>query len=110
MVSGDARTIEFAITDQDGAAMNLDGYTARWAMSRLRSAGVFSTEITLLKTLGTGLNITNAAGGLISVSLDPIDTAELVGPYYHELEVRNGDTVVFTAASGIINILRDLLQ
>lgn len=110
LVAGDSHLIEFAVTE-NGVAADLTGATAlRWGCVKRRADGTFTGAAVVTKALGSGVEITDAAGGVIQVTLDPDDTAELpAGAYYHELELTDAGGAVITLATGTLNLAANLL-
>jgi hypothetical protein len=109
LVSGDTRTLAYAIADAAGQPYDLSALTAaKWGMARLREDGSFAGSALASKTLGAGITVADAAAGTLEVALLPADTEALAGAYYHELELSFG-AVVYTAAIGRATIQRDLL-
>lgn len=111
LVSGDSRTLQFIVTDADGAPADLGDVTAaRWGCARKRADGAFILPASLIKTLDGGVAIASAAAGVIEVTLAPADTAGLAGGrYHHELEVTGAGGAVSTLAMGTLTIVEDLL-
>jgi hypothetical protein len=111
VVSGDDRTLRFAIVDPAGATLDLTGAQAvRWGCARLQANGNYVLPASVTKTLANGVAITDAAGGIIEVTLAGTDTAALSqGRYHHELELTDADGAVSTLAMGTMTLLEDLL-
>lgn len=105
MYSGDTLQLIITVTDSDtGLAKNLSGATAiRWELAK--SAKVPST---LIKTLVSGITITNAAMGELRVDILPADTASLKGDFIHELEIIDFAGQVNTVLDGKFTILLDV--
>ena len=110
MYSGDSQVIGYTITDaESGDPVNLVAASAiKWRASKKLSSG-FSPTPLLIKALGTGVSVTNAAAGTIQVVLAPADTALLAGRFYHELEITDGSGNVSTVAVGTLTITKDLI-
>lgn len=91
--AGNDKWMTFIVEDMD----NLDGYEARWAVSKYEnSSAIFTKEVP----------VQDMSGNSFTVKLDPEDTKELSpGTYYHEAKVDNRDSDheqrgVFTVATG----------
>lgn len=110
MFSGDTMRVNFAITDAStGDALDLFGATVRWQMSRAKTVGFSGTPI-LSKTEGDGLEIVDAFGGLVLVSLAPEDTEGRSGLFYMELEITDADGDISTAYSGTFTVKKALIK
>jgi hypothetical protein len=104
MFSGDSKVLQTSLTDDTNAVVDITGAEITWQLSRK----VTSPAI-LTKTVGSGITITNPANGQFEVAIDPVDTADLKGDYYHEIEmVLNG--VVSTVLTGTVTIQPDLIR
>jgi hypothetical protein len=93
MYAGDTNNISVSITDHDGAPLNLTG-----------AAIEYKAGASLTKTVGVGITITDAPGGICRIEIDPIDTAALSGYYYHQLVVTNVGGDISTVLTGILTI------
>ncbi len=78
--AGDAKNLNVTALDDDGGALNLTGGTLTWILRQDARSG----PVLLTKTIGSGITVTNAAGGLFTVALVEADTQDLAGSYYHE--------------------------
>lgn len=101
MISGDTKTLTIAIRDEAGAAADVSLATAI-------AYGVFKSDGTAVmsKALGTGISV---ATSIVTVLLDPEDTAGQAGTYMHELQITMSAGVVYTALQGEMTILRDYI-
>lgn len=79
---GKDRIIEVNIYDSAGAPLDISGCTFTWVLYK-------STPYALLltKTNADGIAITDAANGVIQITLVPADTQDLLGDYKHEGEI-----------------------
>lgn len=97
MYAGDVLTISVIAHDCNGDAMDITGYTFRWALQ--------TPDATLIKTTGSGITLVTPASGLISIALVAADTVGLTtGIYSHQLEATNGSSEKTIAMSGSIQI------
>lgn len=100
---GDTLRLRFAVKDGTGAVKDLSSVSdARWAIyKRGLSAAALS------KSLGAGITVTDAAGGLVLVAVSAGDTAALdPGLHEDELELTIGSDVQ-TVAHGLIIVHKD---
>jgi hypothetical protein len=101
---GDDKLLTFTIVDEDNEAVNLTGLvSAQWVLKRYpESTGTPSIE----KTLGSGITVYDATGGILQVTVNSADTLSLTaGQYYHELRIKNSDSKLGTVTTGIVNLL-----
>jgi hypothetical protein len=107
LYSGNALTVEFTVYQNDGRTpFNLSGASAIW-----RLCSLFDPAPVITKTIGAGLTITNAAAGIVSLSLSSSDTDPLGSqPYRHELEVIDGSGNPTTVTTGTVMINQSLFQ
>ncbi len=106
MHQGDTKRLLVSIKDPDGAAISLVGaQSIKWWVARK----VTSTTRLLEKAVSTGVTVTDAAGGLVTIELAPDDTKLVSGDYYHELEVIDAAGDIGTVLRGTITIVRALV-
>jgi hypothetical protein len=104
MTQGDTLALDFDSVDEAGDVVSLIGATIRWQLSKAsRKTALISKEI------GAGITVTDAAGGLYTVLLEPVDTLDLQGTFYYEVEVVDADGRVSTVRRGEIEIERGLI-
>ena len=107
MFSGDSLTLNVAVQDGDGVAVNLTGATLEFALSKQSSSGGPKGSALFSKTP----TVVNAVGGSVQVEIDPDDTADLkCGEYYGELQVTDASGNVSTVLYGTWEIVDDLIQ
>lgn len=108
MTRGDTFAFNLAVTSA-GAPFNLTGcsirVTAKWDYANLDAAAVFT------RTIGSGVTVTNAAGGLATVVIAPSNTSTLpANPVnlYYDIQVTDGSSNVYTVNSGILTVSPDV--
>lgn len=110
MYQGDSKVLSVTVADEDGAAVAVDGMTIRWQASPVITGG-FETTATLMKdndALGGITTVTEE--GVFEVELDPDDTEDLSGLYYHEAELTDGAGNVSTVLTGRMTIKPVLIR
>jgi hypothetical protein len=100
MFSGDSLTIVIPVKKGDGTLLSLGGCTIKWA---LKEKDISPVPI-LLKTTESGIS---TATGEVSIKLDPADTSELAGTFYHECEITDPLGNVSTVSAGYAAIQHD---
>ena len=101
LYAGDTWTLDAALHDAAGAALSLAGATVEWRLRNAAQAVVASLAI------GSGVTITDAAGGLCSIVLPPAQTTALAaGTYADEIQVTTQGGLVSTQAVGPIVVRR----
>ena len=112
MHSGDTRTLEITVKDEDSVVVNLTTASVVWALSKQDSASVAPRGAAIVTKTGpdpeVGLTIPDGPNGRIDVDLSAVDTADLSGDYYHELEVTISSSVS-TVLFGTVTIKKDLI-
>ena len=100
MYAGDTNTITVTVTDSAGAVVNITGATITWKLLEEQGG-----TIALTKTVGSGIIITNGAGGIFTIALAATDTASLLaGAYYHEAELTDTSSNVSTILIGTLTL------
>ncbi len=75
MTRGDRRTILVTVTDVNGDPVNLASYLIRFTAKRkVRDS---DSSAVIAKSIGDGVTVTDAPGGLLSITIDPEDTSGL---------------------------------
>ena len=106
MHQGDTKRLLIAVKDPAGVAISLVAATSvKWWVAKK----VTSTARLLEKSEGSGITVTNAAGGLLTITIDPDDTEAVSGDYYHELEVIDSAGDIGTVLRGTMSIARALV-
>lgn len=106
-VSGDDRTLSITVKDEDGAAFDLTGVSAIKWQAFAYDDTVISGSNSISKTLGGGITVTSAAGGIFEITLDPADTSSLDGKFHHECQVTDSAGNVITVFTGTFFITKD---
>ncbi len=110
LFQGDTKRINFALKRGDGTPLDLTGATLRWQCARLKTPGVFSSTATLQKTETSGIEVTDAYNGLVTVTLSPSETVTLSGDFYHEMESLDASGDVATVFVGEFQIKKALIK
>lgn len=96
MYRGDTNVIEATVYQgETSTPQAITGAVIRWVLySRIG-------QIVIDKSTGTGITITNAAGGVFEVQINPADTELLPpGTYRHEAEITDALSNVNTVLTG----------
>jgi len=111
MVRGDRAVFELAIRDAVGDALSLAGkelyFTAKTAVSDLDADAV------IVKAIATGIVVTDEAGGIAEVTIDPADTEDLTAEttLVYDVEMRDPVTSdVATVVLGTLIVVPDVRQ
>ena len=99
MYAGETMVRSITVT-QDDVAVNLTGTSIRYALNA-------PTQV--VKYVGSGITVTNAAGGAFTLTLLPADTIGLNGSFTHEIKLETSGGTVTTAMTGVITILPTLI-
>jgi len=108
MFRGDSASWRFTVTDADGAAVNLTNADLRFTAKS--SASDADVDAIIAKTDGAGITVTDAAGGVLAVTLSPGDTSALTVPQtlVWDLQVTDALGAVQTLAYGALRIIADI--
>jgi len=107
--AGNRRQLLFTVLDQDAGGstpFDLTGFSVTWAMAILSDGvPVTSGPLINISTSTSAVVITNAAGGLLTVTLDGTLTAAIVpATYYWELEVTSAAGNSTVVATGTMDV------
>ena len=87
-------------TDANGTAINLTGYTIKFAITNQ----VSGTNILTL-TNGSGITLTSPTTGLVTFQITGTQTAAIpVGTYYYGIKATSGGGINYDWADGLITI------
>lgn len=107
IVAGDSRDYEVEVLDEDGVPVNITGLTVNWALA---DDEVGTTTLAEHSTApGEGIEITDGTHGIFTLSLDPEDTEDLHGLYYHEAQIDDG-TAIYTVLKGRAYIYPSIIK
>lgn len=114
IVQGDDVSFVINVKDKTKTAINLTGVTAITFIAQKTICG----DEYISKTLGSGVTVTDAAAGQITVTLTDTDTSDdnlPAGDYYFELQITDSSGNISTVRSyndelGILKVLADLDQ
>ena len=88
LAAGEGMVLKVTIFDEEGEPLDLAGTTAvEWKLARTAR----SSAPILTKTLDDGIALVEDETGRLDVQLDPADTADLDGEYYHTCFVVTAD-------------------
>lgn len=97
-------TFEAAIEDADGAAQDITGWQFRWVAEE----AITDETPVFTKTLGDGITITNAAGGIVRFHLPPAFTASLsLGPLAYFIEAQTDANETQTILFGTLTVVEE---
>lgn len=103
---GDTKNLVITVKDPTRTPVSLLGaQSVKWWVARR----VTSTTKLLQKTVGSGITMTNASAGIVTIRLDPADTVSVSGDYYHELEVIDSAGDIGTVLRGTMTVVRALV-
>ncbi|WP_026694072.1 hypothetical protein [Peribacillus kribbensis] len=97
MMAGDSLILTVSVTDENGQPLSLTGASVKWVAKKR----VNSLENDILKTSDNGVSIT---GSELKIKLDPTDTKDLSGTYYHECELTDSVGNVSTIFKGYVTV------
>lgn len=104
---GDDETLSITVTNPDGTPYNLTGLPLRFVAKR--SLLLRDDQGEIVKTIGSGITVTNAAGGLAEVAIAGSDTRAINAPafLYWDLQIKQGGKN-YTLAKGRVPVLADV--
>lgn len=79
VIQGDSFTLDFTYTDQNGAAINLTGYSIIFSVRNEPGGKTLCATC----TIGDGVTVTNAAGGKFTVVVSGTKTKNFTVPKAH---------------------------
>jgi hypothetical protein len=98
LYAGDNASLNYAITDESNNPLNLTGSSLVYIIAANEGGAAIVTK----STANGGISVTNAAGGLLTVSLASADTASLSGVLWQQLVMTDANSAVTTLSTGTI--------
>jgi hypothetical protein len=108
---GDTRRYQVTVTDEAGLPVNLSGASIYFTVRKKLASSVDDADAVFQKAVGTGITISDAAGGVIALVIDPADTRnfpKVVLLYDLQVITAAGDTI--TPAMGEFAINADVTR
>lgn len=101
MYRGDGATWRAAVTDADNLPWDLTGWAATFIATRPDGTTLCSLSI------GAGITVASAAGGLLDVVVPPLSTSGLLAQEVcgYKLRITRGAQGPFTVAAGTLTVL-----
>ena len=110
MKAGDTKRLNITLRDKKtGQPYDLTFAQIRWWASR-GDTEKFSRTPAIQKSLGNGIEEISALDGQCLVTIQPADTRELAGVYYHEVEITDAYGNVATPIAETFTIEKDLIR
>ena len=100
MTAGDTKTLSVTVTEKaDASATDISGAVIAWKLAQTLRGGVLISKSTV-----SGISITSGSRGTFDITIDPADTASLLGDYYHEAQVTFSTEKVSTVLKGKMTV------
>ncbi len=106
-MSGDELVLPITVRDNDDAIVNLAGATARFAMARKPRATVIDIDSAASPATASVI-FTDAANGLLTVTITDENTEALEGDFYYECKVTDSTGREAVVARGWISFAVNL--
>jgi hypothetical protein len=108
-IRGDTETYDLTLTDAAGDPVNLTGSTV-WFTAKRRTSDPDEDAI-ITATQGEGLEVTNAAGGALTLTLAPADTEALESRLVrleYDVQLKDGTGRITTPLRGKLYVHPDI--
>lgn len=106
LVRGDDETIEITFTDENGAPINITGYTVMFTL-RANINKTSDTDALLQKNVTSH---TNAVGGISAIGLSNSDTNITPGEYYYDVQYKDTSNKIKTVVIGTCTVIQDVTK
>lgn len=111
MFAGDTRKIVVALTDQDGANVDVSDGLVTWQMAASSWKNDPDPDAAVLLTKTSSAGQIELANGSFTVDLQSDDTKGMnAGSYYHEAQVTLADGTIGTPIVGKVKIKANLIE
>lgn len=109
---GDSSILDVAATDYAGSPLDISGGTLLFTIKS--NARQLDDDAIVRKSSepGGGIDITDAAGGIATINLLPIDTSEVYAPadYVWDLQYVSSGAYIYTLTDGVVSIRPDVTR
>lgn len=105
---GDDAVIEFPIVDDDGAVLDVTGASWRFTVKASLDDAIGAAVFQLTQPAVNGIDDTNAATGLIVVTLPHLYLENLAGEYVYDLEMTLGGKVTTFTRNASLRVHKDV--
>lgn len=102
--AGDSLEITISVDDANGNNKDLSGASVSWVVAEKPGGSAVIDG----STTDVSVSVTDAAAGEVTVTVGNGVTDDLVGSYYHELEVTDSAGDVDTVMRGRFDVERDI--
>lgn len=103
----DDQTIRFTVVDSTGAAMDVSSGTFKFTVKQNLDDAIGDAQFQLTSPAANGIDLTNAATGVVDVNIGTGDTDSLAGVYHYDLEMTLA-TKVRTLRQGLFIVQKDV--
>jgi hypothetical protein len=104
---GDDQTIRFAVTNPDGTAKNITGWTFKFTVKKSIDDAIGAAKFQKT-TGGGGIVLTTPASGILDVSVAAADTQALAGRHYYDLQGRDAGGLIGTQRIASFVVLKNV--
>ena len=104
---GDNRTFKVTVKDGDGVVVDITGASIKFSVKE----EISDTSYVIQKTVGSGINITDAANGEYEVYIVPADTQNLdTKVYEYDSELTTSAPKVYTVVRGEFTVQAEITR
>lgn len=107
---GDTRVYDLAFKDAAGAALNITDASIWFTAKRSRSDA--DADAVFQLTIGAGITVTNAVGGLATAEVTPGHTDDITiwTLLYYDIQIKDSTGKTYTVEEGTIAVIPDTTQ
>ena len=102
---GDTFPMQFSLNQSDGSALPITGFT--FLLTVDPSEGPDNADSNLFQLTGT---IVDGPGGVVSFAPSAIESNQLPGEYYYDIQMIDASLAVRTVAKGKFTFLQDITK
>jgi hypothetical protein len=111
IIRGTTRRYQVTVTDEAGLPVNLTGASVYFTVRKTYSTSVDDADAVFQKSVGSGITISDAAGGVLLIVIDPTDTRSFPKiVLLYDLQVITAAGDIITPAIGELAILPDVTR
>lgn len=105
LYSGDSKTLEITLY-KDSTKNNVEDLTGAIIKYVIKKSKRDVSNL-VYKDTTSGISVDIPTSGIFKVALNPSDTTNLSGKYYHEAEITDANGNVSTLLTGVVTVTED---
>ena len=104
---GDDHKIRFTVKNSSGVVYDVSANTFKFTVKASLDDAIGAAKFQRTSPVGSGIDLTLAATGIVDVLIVPTNTSGLAGEYHYDLEMTESGKV-YTLRQGVFTVSKDV--